>query len=161
MSWWGNRGYGGSNSYYSGTSKSTSRRRPRDGVDLGVEVNVRFRLYERKHLKGRGESALVQYLLQHPKIEGLQASFTCRREQLPEVLEAIAENKEDILNMNDFQFETFGEMLQAVVESNLGVKLDDSTKDALIGKSPSVRPDKGEQPKSKDPWANIRLKGED
>lgn len=159
MSWWGN-GYRSGSSYTTTTSKA-SRRRPKDGVDLGVEVNVRLKLYERRHLKGRGESALVQYLLQHPKIEGLQISFTCRREQLPEVLEAIAENKEDIINMNDFQFETFGEMIQAVVESNLGVKLDDDIKDTLTGNSPSVRPDKREKPKSSDPLSHVRMKGED
>lgn len=158
MSWWGN-GYRSTG--YSSQKSKTSRRRPKEGIDTCIEINVRLKLYERRHLKGRGESALVQYLLQHPKIEGLQVSFTCRREQLPEVLEAIAENKEDILNMTDFQFETFGEMLQAVAESSLGVKLDDDVKDALTNKTPSVRPDKKESLKSSDPLSRIRMKGED
>lgn len=156
--WWG----GGRSSVYTSTvSKTSSRRRPREGIDLGLDVTVTMRLFERKHLKGRGEQALVQYLLQHPKIAGMQVTFTCRREQLPDALKVIAENHGDLLNNNDFQFETFGEMLQSVVEHSLGVKVDDDIKETLTGKTPSVRPDKGELPDVRDPWSAIKGKGED
>lgn len=159
MSWWG-----GGRSVYSTATTSTAtsnRRRPKGGIDTGTDVVVKLRLYERARLKGRGESALVQYILQHPKVEGMQVTFTCRREQLQDALNAIAENPEDLLNTKNFQFESLGEMVQTVVETSLGVKMDDDVKESLTGKIPSVRPDKGEHPSMKDPWSAIRSKGKD
>lgn len=158
MSWWGS---GGRSVYTSTTTSSTARRRPKGGVDTGLDVVVKLRLYERARLKGRGESALVQYILQHPKIEGMQVAFTCRREQLPDALNAIAENSEDLLNSKNFQFESLGEMIQTVVETSLGVKMEDDVKESLTGKTPSVRPDKGGHAPKKDPWSAIRSKGKD
>lgn len=160
MSWWG--GIGRGNSVYSSqkTKSSGYRRRPKGGIDTGTVVTVELKLYERKTLKGRGETALVQYVLQHPVIEGMRLAFTCRREQLQDALGAIVKNKDDIQSMGEFKFESFGEILQVVTERGLGMKLDDNLQEAFDTDSVKKRKEEP-KPRSLDPWSNIEVKGED